>query len=195
MDSDENVRMNSPAPTISTSESADLGDHQQAAEAERDSPTIDRPCSLIASFGETRVAASPARSRRAAPWRSPGGGEEQHAPVQAHVQRARRSPGPTSRSTSRRAPHCANSRPSSVPQREQRALGQQLPRDPPAGRAQRDAHAQLVPPRIRAGEQQVGDVGARDQEHQRDDRHDDVERIAGTGGRAPFGPLAAGAQR
>ncbi len=51
--------------------------------------------------------------------------------------------------------------------REQDALGQQLTEDASAGGAEGDAQGDLAAPRERAGEQQVGDVGAGDQENER----------------------------
>ena len=62
--------------------------------------------------------------------------------------------------------------------REQQAFGQQLPRDPQSRRAERDAQAELVPSRSGPGQQQVGEVRARDQQHQRDDHHDRRQRPA-----------------
>ena len=51
-------------------------------------------------------------------------------------------------------------------EREQQALGQELAHESlPAG-SQRGAHRDLLRPRGRAGEQQVGDVGAGDQQHE-----------------------------
>ena len=44
-------------------------------------------------------------------------------------------------------------------------------------RAERDADAQLMPPCVGAREQQVRDIGARDEQHERDDDHQDIERI------------------
>ena len=69
--------------------------------------------------------------------------------------------------------------------RQQRALGQQLHDQPAAPGAERQADGDLLLPRRRARQQQVRDVGARDQQHQADDRHqqaaglDDVVAEAG----------------
>ncbi len=54
---------------------------------------------------------------------------------------------------------------------KQHALDQQLPHDPPAVGAERDAHGNLARPVRRAREQQVGDVGARDEQHEADGAH------------------------
>ena len=51
-------------------------------------------------------------------------------------------------------------------EREQDALHQQLPDNTPTAGAQRDAHRDLVLAMRRAGEQEVGDVRAGDQQHE-----------------------------
>ena len=51
-------------------------------------------------------------------------------------------------------------------EREQHALDQRLRDDLPPRRADRQAHRGLAAARDRAREQQVGDVGARDQQHE-----------------------------
>jgi hypothetical protein len=56
-------------------------------------------------------------------------------------------------------------------QREQHALDEQLPDDLPAARADRHADADLRGPTRRAREQQVGHVGTRDEQHERDRAH------------------------
>ena len=50
---------------------------------------------------------------------------------------------------------------------QQRALGQQLRDDAQRGGAERGAHRNLALARLRARQQQVGDVDARDQQHER----------------------------
>src|SRR5207249_4226046 len=51
-------------------------------------------------------------------------------------------------------------------QREQQIFGDELPRQPPARRAQSRAHGELAPPRRRLREQQIGDVGAGHEQQQ-----------------------------
>ena len=58
------------------------------------------------------------------------------------------------------------------------AFGQQLAHHPGATRANREPHRHLVLPRGGAGEQQVGHIGAADEEHDADDRHDNHQRLA-----------------
>ena len=80
--------------------------------------------------------------------------------------------------TSRRLPQCAIQRPASAPARgEQQNLDQQLAGEAPAGRAQRQTHAELVLARGSSGQEQIGDVGAGDQEHQRDHGHRHEHRL------------------
>ena len=52
---------------------------------------------------------------------------------------------------------------------EQQTFDQELARQPAARRAEREPHAPFVAARGRASEQQIRDVGARDQQHQSDD--------------------------
>ena len=55
--------------------------------------------------------------------------------------------------------------------RQQDAFDQQLTHDPPAARAERHADRNLARPLCRPREQQVGDVGAGDQQHEADRAH------------------------
>ena len=50
-------------------------------------------------------------------------------------------------------------------QRKERAFNQRLARDAAARRAKRDSHARFMPTLRRTGEQEVGNVRARDKEH------------------------------
>src|SRR5262245_58562986 len=63
-------------------------------------------------------------------------------------------------------------------QSERQIFRQQLSQHPPARRAQSGAHRQLAPPRRRPRQQQVGDVGARDQQHAADRAEQQPERSA-----------------
>ena len=51
---------------------------------------------------------------------------------------------------------------------ERGALGQELANQPPASRAERGANRQLPVPRDASGRQQIGDVDARDEQHEPD---------------------------
>ena len=59
---------------------------------------------------------------------------------------------------------------------EHEALGEHLADEPPAAAAERRAHRQLPLARGRAHEQQVRDVGARDQQHERHRPHQREDR-------------------
>ena len=167
--SDENVRTNRPGGDDEHQRQRDLQHDEHVAEAE---PSVaDDPASLRLER-VVRLHARAAQRRRHA--------EEQR-------RRDRRSPAvnPSTRQSSERSrntrvggrrqlPHEQPAAPLREEQPEQRAdagqqqaLAQQLPRDPQARRAERDAHAELVPARGRAREEQVRDVRARDQQHER----------------------------
>jgi hypothetical protein len=55
--------------------------------------------------------------------------------------------------------------------RQNQAFHQQLPHQPPPARTQRHANGKLAPPRHRPHQHQIGNVGARQQQHQARDRH------------------------
>ena len=61
---------------------------------------------------------------------------------------------------------------------EHQALGQELAHDPPGGATQRHPHRQLLLARRGADQQQVGDVGAGDQQHERHGAHEREDRGA-----------------
>ena len=63
--------------------------------------------------------------------------------------------------------------------RQQHALRQHLADQPGARRSQRHADRRLCLPRRAPRQQQVGYVGAGDQQHQRRDRHQQVKSLAG----------------
>ena len=61
-------------------------------------------------------------------------------------------------------------------QRHESALGEQLPDEPRAAGAERRAHRDLALPAGRAGQQQIRDVGAGDQQHEPDGARKDRQR-------------------
>ena len=66
---------------------------------------------------------------------------------------------------------------SAAEHRQHHAFGQQLPDQPRALRAQREPDRHFSPTLRRAGEQQVRDVDARDQQHDPDDDHQDRREL------------------
>jgi hypothetical protein len=60
--------------------------------------------------------------------------------------------------------------------REHQALHELLPGKAPPRRPERQADAEFVAPRCRARKKQIGDVGARNQQDERDDSHDRQNR-------------------
>ena len=74
--------------------------------------------------------------------------------------------------------HRASSRPQTPPRvGENHVLDEQLADEPPAAGAEREAHREFRQSRRRAGEHQVGDIGAGNQEDDPDDGHQDEERL------------------
>ena len=63
--------------------------------------------------------------------------------------------------------------------RQQHALGHELAQQPAAAGAERGAHRELAMPRLGARQQQVGEVGARDQQHERHRRLQHPDGAAG----------------
>ena len=131
-------------------------------------PTTLRPVSFSA---DSTFIAGAAQRRRDAEHDAgdPGdhGDEGEDAPVERrHADRSARQQllAPVADEDAERAAH----------RREQQALGQQLANQTPARRAERQPDRDLLLPRRRAREQQVGDVGADDQQHQRDDDAEDA---------------------
>ena len=64
--------------------------------------------------------------------------------------------------------------------REQQPLREQLPDHPPAPRSDRQADRNFALPRRRFRQQQVRDIGTRDQQHQRHHAHQDAQRLRET---------------
>ncbi len=61
--------------------------------------------------------------------------------------------------------------------REDEALAEQLPHEPPRARAERHAHGDLALADRRARQEQVGDVRAGDEEHERDGHRRDQRAL------------------
>ncbi len=78
---------------------------------------------------------------------------------------------------SRRRPTRQQEADEAAQRREDDVLDQQLADEPPSAGAECQAHRELRQPRRRAGEHEVGDIGAGNQQDDRDDRHQDEERL------------------
>ena len=130
--------------------------------------------SLLELLTRIDVHAAPGRGQpeeNARPDRDEGGVGQDHA-VDADVLRARqdglaegieRPHGQPGQDERERAPA----------EGEHDALGEELSEHAPPAGADRDAHGDLPPPRRRARHQQVGQVGARDEEHEDDGSEQD----------------------
>ena len=119
--------------------------------------------------------------------RSTGQREQQHATIDREVERraAARRPAaapPANACTSAQARPTPRAPPSSD---EQHALGEQLPDEPAAAGAERQADRDLAPARRGARQQQVGDVRARDQQHGADHAAEQQRPPSACCGRGP----------
>ena len=153
----------------------DLHDHQRATQ------TIvrARPAGLA---GFCRVVARRAQRRREAEEQRRRDGHARGESQDAHVEmrfqhHAVTRPG-EQRNQERRAPPREQQSGSGAERHQDDAFGQQLAYHPAATRANREPHGHLVLPRRGSGEQQVGHIGAADEEHDADDRHDNDQRLA-----------------
>ena len=180
-----NVCTNRPAPTTSSSDSATcatISPPDQPPPSPPTSPGI-RPCSRNASIGATLVARSagimPNPITVAA---SVAAVNSEHAPVERQIEgdgiRGRVQLGQEKAGRPPREHRPADRAGGG----QHRALREHQTREPPRRSAERQADAQLVPPRRAARQQQVGDVDAGDQQHERDDDQQGDQR--------PLEPLA-----
>ena len=175
------LRISSPAPTSSTTESATSATIRRLR-ARRRSPALPpRPPDLRCSCGigarrpERRYQAEQHRGHRADHHR-----EQQHRAVHPDVGQPRKVAGWRRRSTSSAA--SVIPRPSAPPyEREQQALAEHLADHRPATRAQRGAERELRLPGGAPHQQQVGHVGAGDEQH-----HPTAPRRTNSAGRACF---------
>ena len=93
-------------------------------------------------------------------------GERQHQRRRARVDRQERRAGERERQQQARGADGDDESGDAAGDGEQHALDQRLRDDLPARRAHREPHGGLAAPRDGAGEQQVRDVGAGDEQHQ-----------------------------
>ena len=99
-------------------------------------------------------------------------GKGPDAPIERHLE-ACRPPATQGRHQRDRNPSGDQQSEAAADDREQQAFGQQLAHDARARRPDRDAHRHFAAPRASPCEQQVRQVGARDEQH---DRHHDPHR-------------------
>ena len=156
-----------PAPTTRTTASA-----TSATTSARRTPWRARRRAADAAFFERGVQAAGAQVQQRR--------EAEDDPVASETMNVNAAP--TDR---RRSPSCAAGCPDTrprvrearprqqqpqraAPEREHAALGHELPQQPPAAGANRSAHGELAVSRLRASEEKVREVRARDQEHEAD---------------------------
>ena len=171
-----NVRMKSPAPTSSKRDNATCTMTRRLPSPNRPSPTTPLPRSFNASFGVTPEA----RNAGAVPKISAV------ATAISAVKPSTRQSVPMSRNTvlvdvdswrtSSPAPQRANRMANAAPQPASRRLSVSNCRINRRARcAKRQPHTHLVTACGGAREEEVRDVGARDEQHERDDPHDRQE--------------------
>ena len=103
---------------------------------------------------------------------------DEHAPVEREVERDDRCARGDQIDQRAAAPEREQDAGRGAEQRQQQALDQQLARDEPARRAERQPDAQLALPRGGLREQEIGHVRARDEQHHRDDAEQHEQRLA-----------------
>ena len=101
--------------------------------------------------------------------------EGEHAPVDADLSQPRNA-GRSERDQRARAPVGDDEPRDSAGHAEHDALGQELLHEPPASGAERRPHGHLARAAVRPREQEVGDVDARDEQHERDRAEQDQQR-------------------
>ncbi len=105
-------------------------------------------------------------------------GKGQHYRRRIRVDRQERRPGEREREQQPRGPDRDREPGNPAADREHHALDQRLRHQLPARRAHREPHGGLPAPRHRAGEQQVGDVGAGDEQHEAADAEQNLQAPA-----------------
>ena len=143
-----------------------------------DTPPVERPPSLSDT---NRL---PARARQA-------GARPKRRPVTTATAAVKATARPSSATSAARGTACglaarsafrpaqARPSPSAAPaSAEHHALGEELAHQPPALGAEAGAHRDLPPPPLGAGEHQVGDVGAGDEQHEADGAEQEQQRRA-----------------
>ena len=98
--------------------------------------------------------------------------EQQHAGIEC-TPRRRGMSHRTGRDQCRLAPRREQQPPAPAEHGERQRLGEQLADDPPATRAERRADRHLAPPHCSSREQQIRDIGARDEQHHADRGEED----------------------
>ena len=100
--------------------------------------------------------------------------EEEHAPVEPDLGGSRQHVG--DEATGRRRPGGEDKAERPLATGQHQALGEELPEQPPAAGAERGADGHLPVARRRAREEQVGHIGAGDEEHEGDGAEQDEQR-------------------
>ena len=105
------------------------------------------------------------------------GSKAQHAQIEMRIEHHPFSGAGEDRNQERRTPPREEQSSSGAQRHQDDAFGQQLTYQPAAAGANREPHSHLVLPRRGARQQQVGNIGAADEQHDADDRHHDHQRL------------------
>ena len=186
----------SPAPTSSTTASASSAVTSRRRRLPPLAHTLCAPADPRPASREIGLQIDARQpQRRHQPEQQPGDAarrqrEHQHFAVERDLVEARHA-GLAERADPREAPVRERHRARRPHQRQERALGEQLTDDAAAARTERRAHGHLVLPRHAPRQQQVGDVRARDEQHEAD--RSPQARAAPAARRRP--PVRAAARR
>ncbi len=158
----------------------DLGRREEPPEA-RGRARAGRLARLRLDRGdEIRPRALPRREQAEEESRAEGDdrGEDEHPPVHGELDRARGFGGENGANALKRPARHHEAR-GAAGQGQQAGFEQELPHELPAARADGEPHGDFGLPGGRAGEEQVGHVGARDEQHERGDAEQQRERRDG----------------
>ena len=164
------VRTKSPAPVIRTTESATCATTRIRSSVRERRPGVVRPFLHDRTGIDTRAAQRGRQAEENPCEQRHGGGEGEDRQVRMRRPAAcGESPVEIMRTSSQAAPPRQRHGQSATDQRQHHAFGENLPDEPAAAGSQRHSDGDLAAPAGSAGEQQVGYVCARDQQH--DSRH------------------------
>jgi hypothetical protein len=161
----------------------ELSDHERVAEARA------RGGTAVAAVLQPRqhVGAGGVQRRREAEDDPRPDGDEHREGQHAQVGRRVEPDGQRERRDEVRRPERREHGRDGAAEREEHALGEELPDDAPPARAEREADRDLAAPPDRAGEEQVRDV------HRRDEQHDPRDREHSGGEAEDVAPVRPGA--
>ena len=179
------VRSSRPAPNRSSTAVATSPATSKLREGGRRAPVVVRLSDAMRLRAESAVACHAGAMPNSRPTTQCRGGAERDDPrVEGERPTAggSRSCGNQRRGAAFRIDRAGRQRPGRpADERQQQAFGHELPDDAPPVRAERRPDRQLTRPHRGPRQQQVGDVGAADQQHEADDAEEEERRPAQLG--------------